>query len=576
MDPTPSSRVRVSRACDRCKRRKIRCTGMEPCLICIRAAATCMYASPYNRGRHRPKASRPQGSDVVTEHQQPSSHVYTTPGNHQYHGIDEANTSCRESPEPPIIKDREGHYVGPASAVSFLIRVQNRLRDCSSPSSPGSSNPELSSTAFTFGDVALAESDTNFCGVMVSREETSSMLCHYFDFTVPMDQFLHRPTVEIWLREFHETMGVMRSTPDAPARRAVLWMIFCMGAQKHTSTESTDAGERKSVQYFLAADYQLSKERGAVSLASVQARLCQCLWLLSQSRMNHCWDLFGRTARLAMALGFHRRSSGSDLSSGCSRVEIECRRRTFWSAYCLDNYLSITMGRPRIFHDDDIDQELPSSTDEGDLHPGRPSPQGGWSHSTMVAPVAYFKLSRIVSHILRDIYSIKPSSLSDRSARAEQYSASLKEWRAELPQFLDTENREAAPLIPIFYRQRIMLNLAYWHTMLLTNRLFLLSGFSAVSTDSISQRPRSRSRESNRGPREEEQISRVAQIEAKIEECLKAAMNIVDTFNELVQMGWILRSFWVSNQSFYSFVLSYILQPSGLVCHVLLLPCFSS
>lgn len=37
-------------------------------------------------------------------------------------------------------------------------------------------------------------------------------------------------------------------------------------------------------------------------------------------------------------------------------VEEESRKRVFWCAYSLDNYLSSALGRPKIFHDDDIDQ----------------------------------------------------------------------------------------------------------------------------------------------------------------------------------------------------------------------------
>lgn len=121
-----------------------------------------------------------------------------------------------------------------------------------------------------------------------------------------------------------------------------------------------------SLRYYLAGAHQLSKEQGAVHLASVQARLCQCLWLLSQSRINHCWSLFGTVARLAIAIGLHRNRHSSALAS--DQVQIECRRRTFWSAYSLDNYLSSALGRPRTFHDDDIDQQMPSALDDHLLH----------------------------------------------------------------------------------------------------------------------------------------------------------------------------------------------------------------
>lgn len=161
-----------------------------------------------------------------------------------------------------------------------------------------------------------------------------------------------------------------------------------------TSIQFAVLMRRLSIQYFLAADYQLSKERGTVNLASVQARLYQCFWLLSRSRVNHCWGLFGTTARLALALGLHRKHFRSrDRRS--DHIDLECRRRTFWSAYCLDVHLSLTLGRPKIFHDEDIDQELPSDADDmnlrANLTPNLTTPAAAYGYSMMIAPVAYYK-----------------------------------------------------------------------------------------------------------------------------------------------------------------------------------------
>lgn len=111
----------------------------------------------------------------------------------------------------------------------------------------------------------------------------------------------------------------------------------------------------RSARYFQAADHQLSSETGEIRLTIVQTRLCQCFYLLSQSRVNHCWGLFGTTAHLILALGIHRKRR-METSTGADLIELECRKRVFWSAYGLDSYLSSSLGRPRTFHDDDIDQ----------------------------------------------------------------------------------------------------------------------------------------------------------------------------------------------------------------------------
>lgn len=77
-----------------------------------------------------------------------------------------------------------------------------------------------------------------------------------------------------------------------------------------------------------------------------------------QSRINRCWNLFGTTARLAIAAGLHRRRRQQ---SKPDFIVLECRKRVFWCAYSLDIYLSAALGRPRMFHDDDIDQVSMSS-----------------------------------------------------------------------------------------------------------------------------------------------------------------------------------------------------------------------
>lgn len=299
---------------------------------------------------------------------------------------------------------------------------------------------------------------------------------------------------------------------------------------------------------FVAANQQLSREQGAIRLSSIQARLCQCLWLLSQSRINHCWSLFGTVARLSIALGLHRNRHAS--SYNMSPIEIECRRRTFWSAYSLDNYLSTALGRPRTFNDDDIDQELPSCVDDADLHLGggaAPS-KSIRGQSVMLGPIAYGKLSRILSGVLKDIYSIKPMSMGRRLSLTDHYTEGLRGWRAEMTRFLDPDNLMGAPLIPIFQRQRNVLNLAYWHTIILTNRPLLLSNFAKLT----------------RGRRSyPDNQDRRGRIEEGVQECLNAALKIVGIVDEMIQAEQLFRAFWVSYQASHWFNRKQAIQPTN-------------
>ncbi|KAL2793422.1 fungal-specific transcription factor domain-containing protein [Aspergillus keveii] len=295
---------------------------------------------------------------------------------------------------------------------------------------------------------------------------------------------------------------------------------------------------RITVRYFLAAEYHLSKNRGgALSIITLQARLCQCFWLLSRSRVNHCWELFGTTARLALVLGLHRKQRASHPAA--SRLGLDCRRRTFWSAYCLDNHLSITFGRPKVFHDDDIDQELPSGADDEDLIAGYQTPQPEAHHySIMLAPVAYYKLHHIVSLILRDLYSIRPLSIQTQCSLAMQYSKMVQEWRGTLPSFLSLNTPESIPLIAIFQRQRDVLNISYWHALIIIYRPLLLRKFALV------QRGR-------------DDTLTDLDIESSVNECLVPALRVTEKVEEMFKSRMMFRSFW--GTCYYGFTAAVVL-----------------
>lgn len=146
-----------------------------------------------------------------------------------------------------------------------------------------------------------------------------------------------------------------------------------------------------SSRYFLAAEHQLSKESGSIRLTSVQARLLQCYYLLTQSRVNHCWSQFGTVTNLALAIGLNR-NKAPGVASGLNYIEVESRRRTFWCAYTLDAYLSVSLGRPRSFHDDDIDTELPACVEDHEITRDHTRPSAlGRGYSIMLAPLAHMK-----------------------------------------------------------------------------------------------------------------------------------------------------------------------------------------
>jgi hypothetical protein len=134
---------------------------------------------------------------------------------------DSAVHSSRNSPEPSQT-DLQGHYVGPSSGVSFLIRAQKRLHQIVSLPS--------SSSIFTFGDSALPEIDSSFF-VLPLKSVASALVARYFDFGAPTHRFLHRPTVEGWLEEFYENLGVLRQKEGEREKKALIFMVFAQAKE---------------------------------------------------------------------------------------------------------------------------------------------------------------------------------------------------------------------------------------------------------------------------------------------------------------------------------------------------------
>ena len=133
-------------------------------------------------------------------------------------------------------------------------------------------------------------------------------------------------------------------------------------------------------------------------------------------------------------------------------------------------------------------------------------------------------LSKILNHILRDLYAIRSPSLENRITLSAKYCGELFEWRKGLARFLDADGMDTSLLIPLYQRQRNVLNLAYHHSLILVYRPFLLSNFASLNSH-------------NQGS--------VGLNESNVAACLEAAVNIAAIVNELSETGQIFRAFWV-------------------------------
>ncbi|CAI7678002.1 unnamed protein product [Penicillium manginii] len=541
-----AGRQKITRACDSCKVKKTRCTGTLPCTRCTRLSLSCRYDAAYSRGLPPDPLPGTATGTATPSPEKSSRRRLSETGGHlssdsllgdstrfgtatardtvsSQHAL-RHTVSRRNSPEPGST-DFEGNYLGPASGVSFINRVWSRLHQDETQIPNDLQNESSKNTAvFMFGDKPYSQpQDIHFS--LPSYENAMELVAIYFDFSMVTYRFLHRGSVEKWVKQVYENRPSVANLPtgNMVARTAIVLMIFAVGTVNNAS-EIQEDGQSLSECWFAASKYISSLESGPPRLETIQARLIQCLYLLSSSRANECWYSFGTALQVVTALGLHRKRAGNPSKKGGSCYELEMRKRIFWSVYVLDKYLSIMFGRPRLLHDEDIDQELPDEMNDDDLLEEDPARRTGSPDSMMIASVLHYRLGRILGEISRRLYSIKPHSRDSPLETAVRLTSELERWKETVPPLFNSVRPSS--LIPPLCRQSQVLQLAYSHAMIHVTRSFLLDDFTDLS----------------RRPRDPHPL-----VSAHVHKCIEAAEHVMTLVDELAHQTLFIQSFWFTH-----------------------------
>ncbi|KAF1961130.1 hypothetical protein CC80DRAFT_373337, partial [Byssothecium circinans] len=421
----------------------------------------------------------------------------------------------RASPELVV----GGQFSDPTSGLSFLHRAWRRLGN----------NPRLQDAVNANGhqdDQLLTQAgDKPFQRHGQVRipplPKAQELLDLYFDVCIATYRMLHRPTVNKWLQvviRTHENLeGAENLETLKPPQSAIVHLVLAVATFHEQKALGDEPSLQQSDELFKEASRCTDAEMGYPTLASAQARLVQVLYLLMTSRMNQAWYTFGHALQIISALGLHRRDGSKRFRHHLDYIELQCRKRIFWVAYTLDKYLGTVFGRPRHYHDDDIDQDFPDSVNDEDMTPTGPL-TGSIDDCHIDSLIFHAKLAHIAEKISREVYSIKSIPDHDRIAASHRLGGELRQWRASLPPFLGAINPSS--LIESFRRQALALKLAYSHAVMLAHRPFLLKNVT----------------------RDREDLQDLAQ--ESISECTGAAQSVLHTVDRMARDGKLFHAFW--------------------------------
>lgn len=235
--------------------------------------------------------------------------------------------------------------------------------------------------------------------------------------------------------------------------------------------------------YFIAAR-KLLDITNTRDLNSIQAVLTLFIFLQCSARLSTCYSYIGVAMRSVLREGFHRKVPNH---SPLSLIEIECRKRLFFTIYKLDIYVNAMLGLPRSISPEDWDQTLPFDISDDNITDDKIyfERQNNVLSSAGIANY-HTKLLFILDAIMRELYPIKKTNNIISHETVTQLEIKLKNWVDTLPMELKP-NAKTIP--PKYERANKLLHLSFLHVQIILYRPFihfLSRNFVSSNTDKLS------------------------------------------------------------------------------------------
>ncbi|OAL30010.1 hypothetical protein AYO22_01916 [Fonsecaea multimorphosa] len=454
-----------------------------------------------------------------------------------------AEVSPRHSPSRGVIND-DSQYLGPTAGETFISRSWRRIRRDHymtrfSPSHTGTLSPEADSNN------RHVESSAHPAVVLpqITHQQATDLVRFYFDVAVVSYRFLNSKSVLGWVDDlFAGDSAISESYRQTlgPYKASILFMLFATSLHyQEISGEAVISGSRMSKAFLTAGRQSLKMQKHYHRLETVQARLAHSIYLLATSKLEASWYVLGRTVQIMTALGMHRKGHEHPSSF---RTEIQSIRRCFWTAYTLDRYVSIILGRPRLIFDDLFDQPFPERIDDDypelTFSDWAATPNFGLdcriesaADCSLDGPYFTHRLAQIMGEISFDIYPLKGIAREPQAENSARLTAKLMDFWRGLPPSLGEVHPDS--LSPSLRRRTIELRISCNHAIVLANRPFLL-GKSDADDQGLDDVTHSH--------------------DDKVERAVRAACTVVNLWDKGTEEGSVFGAFWIIHHAVFSAV----------------------
>ncbi|KIY64722.1 hypothetical protein CYLTODRAFT_456925 [Cylindrobasidium torrendii FP15055 ss-10] len=512
----PLKRRRMSGACDQCRKRKIKCDSAtrpsQRCTNCIAFDTECTHSDPPKK--RGPKSAYVEGlEDRVKELER----LLRATSNHpsgsgpQVPPIPSASLTRPSPSSPPISTSSPSD--GSLSHKSDddedlehldLSRNMERLSMYNTPRFFGSSSmfalakATLKLKTSVLHDQGPKRGAPQYWYLQPWEQDTANQLSQqyifpphdlmmsliglFFEHVAPFVPVLHQPTF----------MNHVACADHLHHRQFGATVLLVLAIASRYSDDprvlSDRYGSKLSAgwKYFEQVTLINTVVWDVVSLYELQSYTLSIIYSQGTSVPQTSWTNIAIGMRLALEIGVHRRKPmGYKMTA-----EDELMKRCFWCMLCLDRLISIMLGRPSLFREEDFDLELPVECDDQYWEIGRNGEVAFHQPPNLPSRMAFFsrhiKLCEILSFVSRTLYSIKKSQLTHGLTGKEwqqrivtHLDGTMKSFLDELPDHLKFNHHRANTL---FARQSVALYSLYYITMMFIHRPFVSTSQSSLES----------------------------------------------------------------------------------------------
>ncbi|KAG7900796.1 hypothetical protein KL925_003778 [Ogataea polymorpha] len=569
---------RVVRACDRCRKLKIKCSGDLPCIHCTVYSYECTYDQPSRAKRKNTTANAgsPSGPSANSQH----PHLPTNSLEVMARMADRLKlyddilhrllpdiklTDLNDNPKPinpmklltAMNKLREKSCDETKSSSKTIAEEYERLPDVPLPTLPSVPKPAPSTTAVKTHESPSERS--HFCSphgggphqgidgsyessmgkeikiILPSREVALRLITKTWENACVLFRFYHRPAFIEDLNELYDT-DPSQYTNKQQRFLPLVYSVMACGALFLKSDEQTNGSkngeptpenevfEDEGYRYFIAAR-KLIDITDTRDTYGIQTIVMLIIFLQCSARLSTCYAYIGIALRAALREGLHRK-----LDYPFNPIELEIRKRLFWTIYKMDIYVNTMLGLPRTISEDDFDQDMPIELDDENITVDgyRFEKQGDRLSSSGIAN-AHTRLIFIMKKIVTKLYPIKPRKI-ENGRRPElmthdivyQLEIDLQDWMNSLP----LELKPGVEPSSQYLKANRLLHISYLHVKIILYRPFI----HYLSSDHVN-RPKS---------------SNDLKCIEKAKNCINVARIVVKLAEDMINKNMLSGSYWFS------------------------------